>query len=86
VFWRPPPPVDTPIRNWPNLRLTVPVPHKGRYRVTLVHTVVPDYAWVRVFLDGKAVADFDGYAEKVRYPPAPVRRVMARILAQTRAA
>lgn len=65
VFWRPPPPVDTPIRNWPNLRLAIPVPRPGRYRVTLVHTVAPDYARVRIFLKGQAVTDMEGYAREV---------------------
>ena len=65
VFWRPPAPVDTPIRNWPNLRLYPTVSQAGRYRVSLVHTVAPDYGTVRVFLKGQPVKDFDGYATSV---------------------
>ncbi|MDD4881499.1 MAG: hypothetical protein PHR30_03120 [Gallionellaceae bacterium] len=65
VFWRPPAPVDTPIRNWPNLRLYPQVAKAGRYRVTLVHTVAPDYGTVRVFLKGQPVKDYDGYAAGV---------------------
>ena len=65
LFWRPPPPQDTPIRNWPNLRTSPKPIQAGRYRVTLVHTIAPDYGIVRVFLKGQPVKDFDGYAATV---------------------
>lgn len=65
LFWRPPAPVNTPIRNWPNLRLFHQVSKAGRYRVTLAYTVAPDYGKVRVFVRGQPVKDFDGYAPSV---------------------
>ncbi|MHB8764939.1 MAG: hypothetical protein ACYDA8_11480 [Deferrisomatales bacterium] len=67
VFWRPPPPVDAPRRRWPYLRAHPAVPEAGRYRVTLVHTVAPDFGTVRVLLEGRPVADFDGYGAKVAW-------------------
>jgi hypothetical protein len=65
VFWRPPAPVDAPIRNWPWLRTLPVVAAAGRYRMTLVHTVAPDYGTVRIFVKGEPVADFNGYGPGV---------------------
>lgn len=65
LFWRPPAPVDTPIRNWPHLRLYPQVAQAGRYKVALLHTVAPDYGRVRVFVKGQAAKDYDGYATAV---------------------
>jgi len=65
LFWRPPAPVNTPIRNWPNLRLFPQASKAGRYRVTLVYTAAPDYGRVSVFVRGQRVKDFDGYASSV---------------------
>lgn len=67
VFWRPPTPVDTPIRQWPHLRAHPAAPEPGRYRVTLVHTVAPDFGTVRVFLQGQPVADYNGYGPAVAW-------------------
>lgn len=65
LFWRPPAPVDTPIRNWPSLTLPLDVPEAGTYNVTLFLTGAPDYGRVRVFLRGKPVGDYAGYAPGV---------------------
>ena len=70
LFWRAPAPVHTPLRDWPNLRVSPEVPKPGRYRVSLVYTVAPDYGVVRVFVQGQPVRDLDGYA-----PAVGVRRV-----------
>lgn len=65
MFWRPPAPVDTPIRNWPSLTLPLEAPHDGKYAVTLYLTAAPDYGNVRAFLRGQAVGDYVGYAPVV---------------------
>lgn len=65
LFWRAPAPVNEPIRNWPNLRLRFEVEVEQPYELTLLHTVAPDYGKFRVFLDGKIVADVDGWAPQV---------------------
>lgn len=65
LFWRPPAPVDTPIRNWPHLRLHPKVAKAGKYRVALAYTVAPDYGTLRVFVRGKPVKDLNGYAGAV---------------------
>lgn len=65
LLWRPPAPVDTPIRNWPNLTLPIDVPADGQYNVTLQFTAAPDYGIARVFLRGEAVGDFHGYSPQV---------------------
>jgi hypothetical protein len=65
LFWRAPAPVDSPIRNWPHLDAVFEVPADGTYDVVLRHTVAPDFATFRVFLDGRAVSDVDGYAVSV---------------------
>lgn len=65
LFWRPPPPVDTPIRNWPSLTLPLEVAQAGNYEVTLFLTGAPDYGRVRVFLRGKPVGDYAGHAPGV---------------------
>jgi hypothetical protein len=67
VFWRPPAPVDQPIRDWPNLRLYPKAVQAGRYKVALAHTVAPDYGSVRVFVKGQPVKDYDGYAAGVAH-------------------
>lgn len=70
LFWRPPAPVDTPIRNWPSLTLPLEVPNDGLYSVTLDFTTAPDYGNVVVFLRGAIVAEF------LAYGPAVGRREM----------
>src|SRR5437867_5177697 len=65
LFWTPPPPVDKPIRNWPNLRHGFKPPLAGTYELILRYTAAPDFGTFRVFLDGDAVHDIDGYAPKV---------------------
>ena len=65
LFWRAPVPVDSPIRNWPHLDFVFNVPADGTYEVVLRHTVAPDFATFRVFLDGRSVSDVDGYAASV---------------------
>jgi hypothetical protein len=65
VFWRPPAPVNEPIRSWPNLRLYPKIDKTGKYRVALVHTVAPDYGTFRVFLRGTPVKDCNAYAAGV---------------------
>jgi len=65
LFWTPPPPVDKPIRNWPNLRHGFKAPAAGTYEIILHYTAAPDFGIFRVFLDADAVRDIDGYAPKV---------------------
>lgn len=65
LFWSAPAPVHQPVRKWPDLRLGFDVEQEGRYAVALVHTVAPDYGKFRVFLDGKQVADVDGWGAQV---------------------
>jgi hypothetical protein len=65
LFWVPPPPIDKPIRNWPNLRQGFKPPTAGTYEVILHYTAAPDFGTFRVFLDGNKVRDIDGYAPKV---------------------
>ncbi|TAK52767.1 MAG: hypothetical protein EPO25_12655 [Gammaproteobacteria bacterium] len=65
LFWRPPAPVDQPIRNWPSLTLPLEVPDDGLYSLALDFTTAPDYGNVRVFLRGNAVADFPAYGTGV---------------------
>ena len=62
LFWRPPAPVDVPIRSWPSLTLPLDVPQAGSYDVALYFTKAPDYGRVRVFLRGKAVGDVNGWS------------------------
>jgi hypothetical protein len=64
LFWRPPPPVDQPTRNWPHLSLSFDAPG-GTYEVVLHYTSAPDFGTFRVFLDGKPAGDVDGYAQAV---------------------
>ena len=67
LFWRPPAPVEEPVRNYPNLRLRLTIGQAGTYRVTLVHTVAPDYGAVRVFVRGRPAGELNGYADKVEW-------------------
>jgi S1-C subfamily serine protease len=66
VFWRPPPPVGVPIRNYPHVRFSIDVAEAGTYGVTLVHTQAPDYGNARVFVRGTPRGDLAGYAPTVR--------------------
>jgi hypothetical protein len=66
LFWRPPAPVDQPIRNWPNIRLFPHVSTAGTYRVTLVYTQAPDFGNARVFIMGQPRGDLVLYAPTVR--------------------
>jgi hypothetical protein len=65
LFWTPPPPVDTPIRNWPHLTHLYTAPADGTYDVILHYTIAPDYGMFRVFIEGQAAGDVDGYAAAV---------------------
>lgn len=65
LFWRPPAPVDRPIRNWPWLSVSFEVAKAGNYAVALGHTRAPDYGDAVVFLDGKEVAHLSGYSGSV---------------------
>ena len=68
VFWRPPPLVGVPIRNYPHVRFSIDVAEAGTYGVTLVHTQAPDYGNARVFVRvrGTPRGDLAGYAPTVR--------------------
>ena len=66
LFWRPPPPVEGPIRNYPHVRFSIDVAEAGTYGVTLVHTQAPDYGNARVFVRGTPRRDLAGYAPTVR--------------------
>jgi hypothetical protein len=70
LLWRPPAPVNEPIRDWPHLTVYVPVAQAGTYRLVLAHTAAPDYGDVRVFVKGQPRADVVGYA------PGVVRRTV----------
>ena len=65
LFWTPPDPVDTPIRNWPHLTFGLVVPADGTYALAIRHTRAPDYGDVRVFVRGAPVVDLAGYAASV---------------------
>ena len=66
LFWRPPAPVDTPIRNWPNIKLYARVEAAGRYSISLVYTQAPDFGNARVFVKGQPRGDTTGHAASVR--------------------
>lgn len=66
LFWQPPDPVDTPIRNWPHLTFLVDVAQDGTYALAIRHTRAPDYGDVRVFVRGAPVADLSGHAPGVQ--------------------
>ena len=66
LFWQPPDPIDTPMRNWPHLTFYVDVATDGSYALAILHTRAPDYGDVRVFVRGQAVADLSGYAASVQ--------------------
>ena len=65
-FWRPPAPVNQPIRDWPNLTFLVEVRQAGSYRLRLFYTQAPDYGDARVFFRGNAAGELRGYAPAVR--------------------
>jgi hypothetical protein len=65
LFWRAPTPADTPIRNWPHLSVSFAAPVADAYEAILHYTSAPDFGKFRVFLDGQAVADIDGYGPAV---------------------
>jgi hypothetical protein len=65
LFWRPPAPVDTPIRNWPHLTIWLNAPAAGEYTLVLYYTAAPDYGTFRVFLNGTPVKDISGFAPAV---------------------
>lgn len=65
LFWGAPPPVDKPIRNWPHLTLMFNSPAAATYEIVLYYTSAPDYGTFRVFLQGEATADVDGYSPNV---------------------
>jgi hypothetical protein len=70
LFWQPPPPQETPIRNWPALTVLLDHPGSGRFTLVLHYTVAPDYGTVKVLVDGKPAVDVNGWASSVA-----VRRV-----------
>ncbi len=65
LFWRPPAPVETPIRNYPFLRLFPRVTVAGTYKVSLAYTQAPDFGNVRAFINGQPRGDLTGYAPAV---------------------
>jgi hypothetical protein len=65
LFWRPPPPVETPARSWPSLTTSFDVPAAGSYRVVLHYTRAPDYGNARVFVGGQPRGEITGYAARV---------------------
>lgn len=65
LFWRPPAPVETPIRNYPFLRLFPRVSVAGTYKVSLAFTQAPDFGNVRAFINGQPRGDLAGYAPAV---------------------
>ncbi len=65
LFWRPPAPVDKPIRNWPHLTTSLSAPADGEYSIVLYYTVAPDFGNFRVFLNGEPVKDVNGFAPAV---------------------
>lgn len=65
LFWRPPTPVEEPIRNYPHLSMLVRVPAGGTYDLVLHHTVAPDYGDFTVLVAGKRAADVRGFGPAV---------------------
>ncbi len=65
LFWRPPAPVDEPLRNWPHLTTSLSAPAAGEYSIVLYYTVAPDFGTFRVFLNGEPVKDVNGFAPAV---------------------
>jgi hypothetical protein len=65
LFWRAPAPADAPIRNWPHLSVSFAAQAADGYEAILHYTSAPDFGQFRVFLDGQAVADIDGYGPAV---------------------
>jgi hypothetical protein len=65
LFWRPPAPVETPIRDYPFLRLYPRLAVAGTYAVSLAYTQAPDFGNVRVFINGQPRGDLSGYAPAV---------------------
>lgn len=65
LFWRPPAPIDQPIKDYPHLSLSFDVLAEGTYDITLHHTVAPDYGRCSVILSGDLVADIDRCAPAV---------------------
>ena len=65
LLWKAPKPVDTPIRNWPHLTLLFKPPAEGTYEILLHYTAAPDFGRFRVFVNGNAIGDIDGYASSV---------------------
>ena len=66
LFWRPPAPVQEPIRSYPHLSLLFDVPLAGDYDLTLQHTLAPDYGQFTVLVAGRKAADVDGYGPAVQ--------------------
>ena len=66
LFWRPPAPVEEPMRNYPHLSLLVDVPAAAEYELTLHYTQAPDYGKFTVFVAGAKTADVDGYGDRVQ--------------------
>lgn len=66
LLWRPPAPVNEPIKNWPHLTFTIDAPKAAIYRVALVHTRAPDYGDARLFIRGQSRGEILGFAASVQ--------------------
>ena len=75
LFWQPPAPQEEPIRNWPSLTVLLSYPGTGRVNLILHHTVASDYGKVRVFVNGAAKVDFNGWNNEVAARRVPIGEV-----------
>lgn len=75
LFWQPPAPQEEPIRNWPSLTVLLSYPGNGRANLILHHTVAPDYGKVRVFVNGAAKVDVNGWNNEVAARRVPIGEV-----------
>jgi hypothetical protein len=66
LLWRPPAPVNEPIKNWPHLTFYIGAPKSGVYRVALVHTSAPDYGDAHLFVRGVSRGEIQGFASTVQ--------------------
>jgi hypothetical protein len=65
LFW-------TPSREGAQLVLSPTLPAADRYRLRFAYTRAPDYARVRVSLDGRSLGEIDGFARRVQTGSADV--------------
>ena len=66
LLWRPPAPVNEPIRNWPHLSFSIEAPKAGIYRVALIHTRAPDYGDAHLFVRGQPRGELWGFASAIQ--------------------